>query len=453
MNRHFLSEFKFKNVIVLSLSNLFLQIFGEIYRIYLIRHLGAETLGLFGMVFPFYRLIIILVTMGLPTTLARFTAIEYAKNNSAQILQIKKDSFLLVSISAVLFSLILFSYSVPISHFFYNDPRTGPVLKFFSLALLLNSLCMVYRGYFRGLNKATPLAYSEITEMLGETAFVFSILLTSAITNAEKGTHILAKGFLVGESACLLMLLIYDRLVITPKIITNLKAITPSPIKRDFSSLLRSSLPIMTQHLLLSVSRIVDGFLLPKFLRQGGLTPSLVAKELGEYWSMATPFLFSPLVLFSPISTLILPATARTSVKKDLPLFFQRILFLLGFAFLYGLIASFLLYRYGKTISLILYKTTSATKYFPFLLPALPFMIINTILVPIAEGLGKQVFLLQATLILIAIRTGISAAFVPLPDFGLAGAAWGLTFSQILFSLLLLKETFFSSKHDISNKT
>jgi stage V sporulation protein B len=425
---------------ILSLSNLFLRIFGEIYRIYLIRHLGAEAFGLLGMVFPFYRLVVIFVTMGLPTTLARLTAIENAKNNSAQILETKKNTFFLVTIPATFFSLILFIYSDSMGRLFYNDYRTGPILKFLGLTLLLNSLSIVYHGYFRGLNKPIPLACSNISEILGEAAFVFSILLTSLITSAEKGACLLAKGFLVGESICLLLLLIYDRINIAPKLKTTA---TSSPIKRDFIGLLRASLPIMTQQLLLSISRITDGFLLPKLLRQGGLTPSLIAKELGEYWSMATPLLFFPLFLFSPVSTLILPATAKMSVKKDLPLFLRKIRYLLGFAFLYGLIVSFLLLRYGKALSLILYKTTSATKFFPFLLPALPFMIINNLLIPIAEGLGKQIFLLQVTLILIVIKTGVSAAFVPLPDFGLAGAAWGLTFSQILFSLLLLKETVF----------
>jgi stage V sporulation protein B len=431
-----------KSFALLSLSNLLLQVYGGVYRIYLIRHLGAEPFGLMGMIFPFYRLLVIIITMGLPTAIVRLIAIEQVKNNQAWILRIKKKACYLVTTSALIISLLLFVFSESIGSFLYNDLRTGLILKYFALAITLNSLCLVYRGYFHGLNRIAPLVFSEIAETLGETVFVLLSPFTPLLANnVEASTQLLAKGFLLGEGTCLLALFIYDQIIVRPKLTTSKG---PSLRGRKLSGLVKSSLPLMAQQLILSLSKIADGVLLPKLLKEGGLTPSLIAKELGEYWGMATPLIFLPLILFSPLSTLILPATAKATMEKNLSLFFKKIRSMLGFSLLYSLGISLLLLSYGKPLSLVLYKTTSALRYLPFLLPALPFMIMNNLLIPVAEGLGKQGFLLRATLILILIKTGISAAFVPLPTFGLAGAAWGVTISQALFFCLLFKETVFS---------
>src|SRR5690606_16083926 len=114
--------------------------------------------------------------------------------------------------------------------------------------------------------------------------------------------------------------------------------------------------PLMAQQLILSFSRIADGILLPHLLKKGGLSPSLAATKLGEYWGMATPLLFFPLFIFSPLSTIILPATARASVSQKLSLYLRKIRCLLGVALLYGLVAGGLLLRFGPTISIRFYQ-------------------------------------------------------------------------------------------------
>ena len=434
-----------KNFALLSCSSLLLRIYGSVYRLYLLRRFGAEPFGLMGMIFPFYRLLTLLITMGLPTALVRLIAIEKAKNNTAWILQVKKKVSTAVAIVAGLLSLLVYFFSTPLGSLLYNEPRTGPLLRIFALALSLNSLCLVYRGYFHGLNRIAPLAWADIIETMGETVFILIILFSvgSASFSVEAGAQILATGYLLGEVACLCALFLYDRCFVRPHLAVGTPGEAVSG--RTVFSLLRSSFPLMAQQLILSLSRIADSILLPKLLMKAGLTSSQIAQELGQYWEMAIPLIFFPMVLFSPLSTLILPATARATVKNNLPAYFRRIRRLLGYAFLYCVVVCLLIAKFGKPLSLLLFKSTAATRYLPFLLPALPFMVMNNILMPVAEGLGKQNFLLQATLILIFIKTGITASFVPLPAFGLSGAAWAVTISQILLFCLLLKETLFTT--------
>lgn len=433
-----------KKYALLTFSSLLLRVYGSIYRLYLLRCFGAEPFGLLGMIFPFYRLLSLLVTMGLPTALVRLIAIEKAKKNTAWILQAKKNVALLVAATAFPVSLLIFLFATPLGSLLYNDLRTGPLLKYFALALNLHGLCLVYRGYFHGLDRITPLAFADLIETLGETIFILLFLFVARRPpfSVETSAPILAKGYLLGEATCLGALFLYDRFRVRPHLIAT--ATQPVP-GRKLWALLYTSFPLMAQQLSLSLARIAESILLPKLLTRGGLSPSQIAQSLGEYWEMATPLLFFPMILFSPVSTLILPATARATVKNNLPVYFRRIRWLLGGAFLYALGVCLFLLKFATPLSLLLHKTTAATRYLPFLLPALPFMIMNSLLTPVAEGLGKQAFLLRATLVLIFIKTGVTAAFVPLPAFGLAGAAWGVTISQAMLFCLLLKETLFSA--------
>ncbi|MBA2133138.1 oligosaccharide flippase family protein [Capillibacterium thermochitinicola] len=345
--------------------------------------------------------------------------------------------------TASIVSGLLFLFATPLGVFLYNDLRTGPLLKYYALALIFHCLCLVYRGYFHGLDRVAPLAFADLTETFGETVFILLFLLTGPRPplRVETAGRILAIGFLLGEVTCFTALFLYDRYRIRPSLVNA----AAQPVSgRKLLPLLRSSFPLMAQQLILSLARIAESILLPKLLAKGGLSQTQIAHDLGEYWEMATPFLLFPLFLFSPVSTLILPATARATVKNKLPVYFQKLRCLLGGALLYSLGACLLLLKFARPLSLLLYRTTNATRYLPYLLPALPFIIMNNLLIPVAEGLGKQLFLLRATLVLIFVKTGLTAAFVPLPAFGLAGAAWGLTISQALLFCLLLKETFFT---------
>lgn len=431
---------------LLSLTGLFLRIYGGIYRLFLLRRFGPAPFGLIGMIFPFYRLLSLIITMGLPTALVRLIAIEKTKHNTAWILQMKKKVSALVAATAFFLSLLVFIFSSRLGSLLYNDPRTGVLLRYFALALNLNSLSLVYRSYFHGLDRMAPLALADLSESVGETLFILPFLLSGqpASFRTETGAQILAGGYLCGEVTSLLLLFLYDRFQIRPRLTATAGRTAAGP-GRSLSSLLRSSFPWLAQELILACARIGESILLPKLLTKGGLSPTEIAQQLGEYWEMATPLLFFPLLLFSPVSTLILPATARATVKKDLTGYFRKLRPLLGIAFLYSLGVVFLLFKLATPLSLLLYKTTAAIRYLPFLLPALPFLVMNNLLMPVVEGLGKQEFLLRATLILILIKTGITAAFVPLPAFGLAGAAWGVTISQALLFCLLLKETFLTA--------
>lgn len=431
-----------KDLTILSASALFLQFFSGLYRIYLVKRVGPETIGLVGMVFPLYRMVTSLITLGLPTILARFVAADYAQGDWGRLRLYKRTSFLMVAVMASCLSAGLLLFSTPLGRLLYQDYRARPILAYLAPVLLITGLTLVYKGYFRGLGQTLPLALSEIGELLVESCFVLQIL-GKTVPPVETGVKIMTTGYLIGELSSLFILLLFDGFS-SASLRNKAQA---SPIESETirsqrkttaarGRLLRSSLPLLARSLILSFSSLTEGILLPKLLIEGGLAPAVATGAAGRYWGMAQPIAYFPLVFLFPLSTIILPATARASVQRKLPKFMKKIRKLLLLALCYSAGSALLLLKTGDRLSALLFKAPLPHNQLLILAASLPLLTINILLISVAEGLGEQNFLFLSSLVLISVKTGIMVALTP--GLGICGAILADLIEQAILTAGLL---------------
>ena len=69
------------NSILLIMSNLTTGVLGFIFSIMLSRELGAEGMGLYGLVMPVYNLFICLICGGIVTAVSKISAEYYANKD------------------------------------------------------------------------------------------------------------------------------------------------------------------------------------------------------------------------------------------------------------------------------------------------------------------------------------------------------------------------------------
>lgn len=405
-------------------------------------------MGVLGMVMPIYQLILTIVTLGLPTVLARFVALDLSRGNTEGIEENRRSCVLLIFILAVGMALGIFIFATDISSLLYKDHRTGVVLRFLAPLLILTSLTLIYRGYYRGLGHTIPLAGSEICGVLGETIYVVHRLSTIPALTTEKGINLVMIGSVFGETITVLILILWDkyrkkqRPMVYPKSGAPKKS-SRGPSRTDETQLghrrlLRNSLPLLMQDLIYAVSGLAEGILLPRLLMLSGLTAIQATQSAGFYWGLTQPLYFIPLVFLFPLTTIILPATARAGTGEEaLRRFWRKGRKLLALVFVYGVFSVLLLSFFGDEIAGILFNSTGSNRLLLMILPALPFSAINPLLSTMIEGLGKQGFLYQATLLAILIKTAVTTALVPLPGYRITGAAWGFLVSQIAYTLFL----------------
>lgn len=410
-------------------------------------------MGILGMVMPVYQLLLTIVTLGLPTVLARFVAIDLSKGNIAGIGKNKRTCFLLIFILSVGMALAILFFATGISSLLYKDQRTGTVLRFLAPLLILTSFSLTYRGYYRGLGHTLPLAGSELGGALAEFIYVVRKLSTVPPLTTDTGINLLMTGSIFGESITLSVFILWDiaKNKIKPVALTKTrspvsagkKGLRAGEAQPGHRRLLRNSLPLLLQDLIYAVSSLADGILLPRLLMLSGLTAVQATKAAGFYWGLAQPLYFIPLVFLFPLTTIILPATARASAGEEaLRRFWRTGRKLLALVFIYGICSVLILQCFGDKVAGLLFNFSGPNRLLLMILPALPFSAFNLLLSSIIEGLGKQGFLCRATLLVILIKTAITTALVPLPAYRITGAAWGFIVSQIAYTILLSGKIF-----------
>lgn len=121
LNGDCMSQRFIRDYLVLLTGGILLQIGELLYRLVLAGQAGAETLGLTGMVFPLYRFLCILSTLGLCPTLTRMAAVH-----QGNALAVEATYHRLILRFAVLLSLALVLAAPLLSRYVYPDPGYCP---------------------------------------------------------------------------------------------------------------------------------------------------------------------------------------------------------------------------------------------------------------------------------------------------------------------------------------
>ena len=85
-----------QGTIVLLCSSIVLRCIGFVYQMLVVRLAGTEPLGILNMTMPFYMLLVVLATMGMPVAIAKLAAEYSSRNAQTAIGQMMRTAFLFV---------------------------------------------------------------------------------------------------------------------------------------------------------------------------------------------------------------------------------------------------------------------------------------------------------------------------------------------------------------------
>ena len=114
-------------------------------RTIIVRLAGAEALGLYQMVFPAYRLIAVIVTIGMPTVLTTLVADYLARGAVEKAEQVRRIAATVILILATVASIMLWSLREWLASRFFADSRVAPALIFMPFALIFSCEAAVCR--------------------------------------------------------------------------------------------------------------------------------------------------------------------------------------------------------------------------------------------------------------------------------------------------------------------
>lgn len=392
------------------------RLLGFVYRVALVRTLGAEGVGLVQQVYPVFLLFLTLGTLGLTTGVAKMTAEALALHDPGRVGHVRRAGLELVLPSALMVSFLLFFLSPALAHHLLQDPRILLPLWALLPALLANGFSSVYRGFLLGHEVTFPIALSQVVEQLVRVGAVLLLLgLSLPLTHVQLAawaTGSTALGEWVGLAVLLFLARPYVR-----------KTAGPPPLPPGLHrTLLALSFPVALAHVLASINSTLDAVLIPLRLRQTGYDSAEATRAFGELVGMALPVVYLGTVVIQPLAQTLIPEIAEAAARRHPKELRQRTLLALSLTLLVGGSMGGLLAFFPQELALLLYGQASVAPLLQVLAPLAPLLYLFATGSSILNGLGWT----RDTVIIMGLSTATRVGFLFLftsLGLGIKGAA------------------------------
>lgn len=444
-----------KGTLLLTGAGLFCRILGFFYRIYMSRTIGAEGLGLYNMIHPFFSIAFAVCAGSIQTALSQYVAANREKGKSVFLCGL----FLALGLS-VIPVVMLCKGKVFLASNVLFEPQAARYLPVLAVSVPFACLHACINGYYYGMNKAHIPSFSQIAEQVIRMGMVW-LLVGYLEKNGKPVTVGLAvEGHLVGEMASAAFTFL--ALVLVPPQkgereaekerqdeaqLENVDwgkeeqkrgeedvASMDSPIFANLGPILTLALPLMGNRLVLNLLGSAEAILIPSRLIDYGLTNKEALSIYGVLTSMALPFILFPSAITNSMAVLLLPSAARAQARKDKGRISTMVTLSFKCSCYMGILCIGLFTRFGKSLGTIIFHNEMSGSFIMVLCWLCPFMYLATTMGSIQNGLGKTGITFLQNMFAMGIRLVFVLCAVPI--FGIKGYLWGFLVSELLLAFL-----------------
>lgn len=157
------------------------KILGLMYKIPLTHLLGGTGMGYFSSAFAVFTPVFAIAVSGIPSTIARMTAENYAFERYKNVRKIKHTAMLMFCAVGLAATLIVICLSLFLSESVIHERNAVWSLIAVAPSVLFATIMSVERGYYEGLKNMLPTALSEIVETIFK--LVFGLGFAYAVMN------------------------------------------------------------------------------------------------------------------------------------------------------------------------------------------------------------------------------------------------------------------------------
>ncbi|MBQ9375665.1 MAG: polysaccharide biosynthesis C-terminal domain-containing protein [Ruminococcus sp.] len=182
---------------------------GLLFKIPLTHMLEGTGMGYFSSAFAVFTPIFAIVVAGIPSTIARMTAENYAFERYCNVRKIKRCAMALFSLLGLLAAVLVIMLSRFLSVNVIKEPNAVWALIAVAPSIPAATVLSVERGYYEGLKNMLPTAISEIVETIFK--LVFGLGFAYLVLNYAKEQYYLT-GACFGEACKTLDEAIYKAL-------------------------------------------------------------------------------------------------------------------------------------------------------------------------------------------------------------------------------------------------
>ncbi|MDY4692059.1 MAG: polysaccharide biosynthesis protein [Blautia sp.] len=438
-----------RGTLLLTFSGLISRIIGFFYRIFLSRIIGAQGLGIYQLVFPLQTFILAICASGIQTAISRLAASEEALGDHKKACDYFMVGTFFSLILSISFSSLLYLHADFWACEILKEPRTNSLIQMLSLSFPFSTLHSCINSYYFARKK----------------------------TLLPAGIQILEQAARAGSSYILYLILISEKMIITPLIAvfgTLISEIMASVVSLFFISMhfkdihyspfrlsqpvqllkntFQISVPLTLNKILLTLLSSIEVILIPARLQVSGLSSREALSIYGIFTGMALPMILFPSALTNSAAVMLLPSVSQLQTLGHSQKIRQVISQIFKYCISLGLfcMAGFLLF--GQFIGNFLFHSPTAGLYIKTLAFICPFLYLNATLTSVLNGLGRSGLCLIHSVISILIRMVFVIFMIPV--LGIKGYFYGILLGELILTILhvfALFEKHFPYRHSDSD--
>ncbi|MEW6574537.1 MAG: stage V sporulation protein B [Bacillota bacterium] len=411
------------------------RIAGFAYQVFLIRLIHAEGIGLFTMVFPVYVLTLVLASLGIPVAIAKLVSDAVTRNDFNRAYRLLRLSLFYTAVSSLLVTFAVLAAARFLTGNVLSNPETHLPFVCLVPAVLIVSLCSVFRGFFQGLQDMTPTAVTQTVEqavrVIAGLSFA-SLLVHQGVVAAACGASL---GVVCGELAGFLLMLGYffrrrSALPAAGRMGTDYFNLTVE--------LFRLSLPITLMRLVSTGFLSLDAVVIPHRLTAAGLSVREATNVYGQFAGIAETLLFTPGMITVALSTALVPAIAEALTAQNSGLLSSRVNNALRLTMLTGLPSALVLFMVPEELCAVIFGYPQAGAVLKVLALGAPFLYLQQTTTGILQGLGQPLIPFRNLVVASVFKiTGIYF-LTGVPACGIRGAGAALVCGFVIMSVLNL---------------
>lgn len=421
MKQNLLKNSLITGTLLLTFAGFLSRIIGFFYRIFLSRHIGAEGIGIYQLIFPLLSLCISLTSSGIQSAISKYTAEKYAKNNtSAAFCYLYAGFFLSITLSLIA-CIFLYRNAEFLALHYLKEKRVAPLLQIMGFSLPFSSIHACICGYYYGCKKALIPAISQLLEQIVRVASVYLIYLIEVENKKTVTPAIAVWGIVLGEIFSALFCITFIRF-------QKHAGSFVSAVKK----IALFSLPLTANHTSLNFFQSLEALLIPVSLKQFGYTGSEALSVFGILTGMALPMILFPNVLTGSVAVMLLPAISEAHEKQNHKLIFKTIKKTIESCMILGLMSTLFFLLSGHFIGEFIFQNSLSGTFITTLGWICPFLFLSTTLSSILHGLGKTTVTFVLNLLASILR--ILGIVLLIPCFGIRAYLMSMLLSHLFLA-------------------
>lgn len=309
-----------KGAFILGIAGLTAKFLGVFFKIPLQRLIHDEGMGLFGLPYPIYTIMLSISIIGLPAAVSKMISEKIAVGDYGGVRRVFRISFFIIIGLGIFSSCFLFFGAKAIITLLDWPQETYYSIIGLSFAPFFVSIMSAFRGYFQGMQIMIPTALSQIMEQIGRVIIGVGL----AYMYIERGIGYAAGAASFGATAgaffgALLLLFYYLK---RRKTLVDYSLYTYKKDRDGTLIIIRRliwlAIPITIGAILSSIMGLMDSIIVPGRLLQGGYTLEGATILYGRLTGKAVTLMNVPLTFSMAMAASLVPAISEANSRKNM---------------------------------------------------------------------------------------------------------------------------------------